>query len=253
MPFNSKLYRNQLGFTNQGKLKKFFKFTDTQYINWEKIEGQNQRLKEIFSSINEAIHQSIKWENMDTINQEIDIAYNIIRQNNIICRLNNYGRYPEDVYYNWMRGYAVCKFFAPAISLLFGVAQEDIQTVGHDSLTNIETFSQSPVADLEINVNDNRIRLEIQSGYTGEKNDIKAHKVKEAKRIFEQEGVYTYVVHFDLFNGIVAIVNITDIDDNNTHWETRNEMEGQKVFAIPTEAFRWFIPDEVPNYFEILY
>lgn len=253
MPFNSREYRKQLGFTNQEKLKKFFKFTDSQYINWEKIEGQNQRLKEIFSSINGAIHPSVKHENMDEINQEIDTAYNIIRNNNVICRLNNYGRYPEDVYYNWMRGYTVCKYFTPALSLLFGVEQDDIQTVGHDSLTNIETFSQSPVADLEINVNDNRIRLEIQSGYTGGKNDIKFHKVQEARRVFTEEEILTYVVHFDLFNGTVAIVNITNINDSNTHWETRNEMEGQKVFAIPSEAFKWFIPNEVPNYSDILF
>ena len=63
----------------------------------------------------------------------------------------------------------------------------------------------------------------------------------------------SYVVHFDLFNGTMAIVEITDIDENNIHWVTRAQMEGQRVFSIPDEAFRWYIPDELPYYLDILY
>lgn len=252
MPFDSKNYRSILGFTNQTTLKKHFKATDIVSVNWDKIEKCNQRLKEIFQEINQAVNQNVRWENLSLINNEIDNAYLVMKEHNIFPRLNNNGRYPEDVYYNWMRGYIVCKFFTPALSQMFGVRENFIKTVGHDSLSEIETFSKSPVADLELEIDDKTIRLEIQSGYTGV-NDIKEHKVKEAKRAYEQEQVYSYVVHFDLFNGTMALVDITNIDDDSVHWVTRSQMEGQRVFAIPAEAFRWFIPDDIPNYPDILY
>ncbi len=252
MPFNSKEYRRKLGFTNQATLKKHFKATDIISVNWDKIEKCNERLKEIFVEINGVVHPSIQWKSIKLIHDEIDNAYSIMRKNNIFPRLNNFGRYPEDMYYNWMRGYVVCKYFTPALSAIFGVAEDSIKTVGHDSLTEIETFSQSPVADLELALDNKTVRLEIQSGYTGT-NDIKEHKVREAKRAYRQEQVYSYVVHFDLFNGTMAIVDITNIDDNSIHWEIRTQMEGQRVFAIPDEAFRWFIPESVPNYLDILF
>lgn len=252
MPFDSRSFRRTIGFSNQESLKKYYKATDVISVNWDKIEKFNERLKNIFGSLNGAVHPSIRWNNIGLIYDEIDNAYAIMRKNAIFLRLNNYGRYPEDIYYNWMRGYIVCKFFAPALAVVFDVPEDDIRTVGHDSLANIKTFSQSPVADLEMSINNQTIRLEIQSGYTGV-NDIKAHKVREAKRAFLEEQLLSYVVHFDLFNGTVAIIDITDIDDKSIHWETRSQMEGQRVFAIPEDAFRWFLPKAVPNYIDILF
>ncbi len=252
MIFDSRQYRQQLGFTNQNNAKKFFKATDIIDINWVKIEQYNQRLKVIFTQINQAVHPNVRYEIMDEINIEIDTAYTLMRENNILPRLNNYGRYPEDVYYNWMRGYIVCKYFAPALARIFDVSEMSIKTVGHDCLSDIDTFSQSPVADLEITKNNEIIRLEIQSGYTGT-NDIKAHKIREAKRAFREEKIYSYIVHFDLFNGAMAIIDITDIDETSILWVSRAQMEGQRVFSIPDEAFRWFLPDEPLHYLDILY
>lgn len=197
MPFDSRDYRRRLGYTNQSTLRKHFKATDIISVNWDKIEQFNQRLKDMFFEINQVVHPSVRWESMDEIYFEIVNAYNIMRENDVFPRLNNYGRYPEDLYYNWMRGYIVCKYFAPALAIIFDVPEASIRTVGHDSLADIDTFSQSPVADLEITIGDTIVRLEIQSGYTGV-NDIKAHKVREAKRAYSSEGILSYVVHFDL-------------------------------------------------------
>lgn len=252
MPFDSKAFRRAMGFSNQTVLKKYYKARDVVSINWSKVEQLNERLKAIFDTINGAIHPSIRWNSMDAIYAEIDNAYDIMRQNDILPRLNNHGRYPEDVYYNWMRGYIVCKFFAPALAAVFDIPEGTIRTVGHDSLSDVETFSQSPVADLELNIDNQTVRLEVQSGYTGV-NDIKAHKVREAQRAFIDEQVLSFVVHFDLFNGTAAIVNITNIDEDSMHWEARSQMEGQRVFAIPKDAFRWFLPDEPPCYMDILF
>lgn len=252
MTLNDKPFRKELGFTNKEKLKQYYKATDKVFVNWDKIEWFNDRIKEIFVSLNKVIHSSIRWENINIINAELDCAYTTMRDNNIFSSLNNNGRYPEDVYYNWMRGYIVCKFFAPALASVFNVPVTSIRTVGHDSLTNIETFSRSPVADLEIVIDDQTIRLEIQSGFTGV-NDIKEHKVNEAKRAFLQEHIISYVVHFDLFNGTMAIVDITNIDNKSIHWVTRYQMEGKRVFAIPPEAFRWYLLEAPPNYSDILF
>lgn len=80
-------------------------------INWKKIEQYNSRIKDIFQKLNTVVHESIRYDDITDFNHKIDGAYQILKDNDIIPRLNNNGRPPEDVYYNWMRGYAVCEFF----------------------------------------------------------------------------------------------------------------------------------------------
>ena len=76
-------------------------------------------------------------------------------------------------------------------------------------------FKKTPKADLEVNLKNNeKIRLEIQSGFQGI-NDIKQHKVIEAKRIFAEERISSLAIHFDLFNGQVAFVKLDNIEDDN--------------------------------------
>ena len=250
MPINRD-FRVKLGYPNAEVLKKHFKGKDIVEINWNKIELYNSRIKDIFRELNSVIHESIKYEDFATFDSVIDNAYRILRDNNIIPRLNNNGRNPEDVYYNWMRGYAVCVFFSKALSLVFDVPQNSIKTVGNDKLTDIGTFSKSPTADLEIELENKIVRLEIQSGFTGT-NDIKRHKVIEAKKVFLSDNINSYIVHFDLFNGTVAIVDISSISDDNINWEHRQQFEDKIVFSIPSESFRWAITDTPINYKEII-
>lgn len=245
-------FRVQMGYRNAEVVKKYFKAKDIIEVNWSKIERYNARIKEIFEKLNRVVHESIKSENMTDFNAIIDNAYLLLKDNNIIPRLNNNGRNPEDVYYNWMRGYAVCVYFSKALSIVFNVPQGSIKTIGEDKLTAIETFSKSPAADLEIELDGKTVRLEIQSGFTGV-NDIKKHKVNEAKRIFASLGIYSYIVHFDLFNGYAAIVDICAIDDDNINWEHRQQFEDQIVFSIPDKAFHWAITDAPPKYQDIIF
>ncbi len=244
-------FRVKLGYTNAQKLKDHFTGKDIVNINWNKIELYNSRIKDIFQELNSVVHESIGYENLTAFNLKIDNAYKILRENTIIPRLNNNGRNPEDVYYNWIRGYAVCEFFSKALSIVFDVPQDSIKTVGNDKLTDIKTFSKSPTADLEIKLENKTIRLEVQSGFKG-KNDIKRHKVNEAKRVLLSDGIYSYIVHFDLFNGTAAIVDISSLSDDNIHWVHRQEFEDQIVFSIPSESFKWAITDEPPNYKNII-
>ncbi len=78
---------------------------------------------------------------------------------------------------------------------------------------------------------DNHLLLEVQSDFQGI-NDIKEHKVIEAKRRLITDKIPTIVVHFDLFNGQVACVEISKIKDNDLNWITRQQMEGQSVLIF---------------------
>ncbi len=92
---------------------------------------------------------------------------------------------------------------------------------------------------------DNHLLLEVQSGFQGI-NDIKQHKVLEAQKRLEMDKIPTMVVHFDLFNGQVACVEISKIKDNDLNWIIRQQMEGQSVFNISQNFFDYKIT-EIPN------
>ncbi|GAA8345156.1 hypothetical protein HpDR29_03750 [Helicobacter pylori] len=89
---------------------------------------------------------------------------------------------------------------------------------------------------------DNHLLLEVQSGFQGI-NDIKEYKVLEAKRRLITDKIPTIVVHFDLFNGQVACVEISQIKDNDLNWITRQQMEGQSVFNISQNFFDYKITE----------
>lgn len=96
-----------------------------------------------------------------------------------------------------MRGFVVTKYFMPAISYIFDVDEKDIKNIGGDDFSNEKMFKRTPIADLQIS----KYRIEIQSGYQNV-NDIKQHKIKEAKSKLEP----TILIHFDIYNGQVAFI-----------------------------------------------
>ena len=145
-----------------------------------------------------------------------------------------------------MRGYIISNYFLKALSNIFEVNLEDISLIGDDDLVNIESFKRTPKADLEIALKDgNKLRIEVQSGFVGV-NDIKQHKVIEAKRIFETDGISSLAIHFDLFNGQVAFVRLDTIEDDSVNWITRQQMEGQTVFNIDQNYFLWKLTETPP-------
>ncbi len=244
-----KEYRNKLGFTNQQETKKFFAGKDIiPTVDYHYINLFNNRLIEIVHKINELVDNSIKIKELDAFcSENINSVFQKLKKNNIIPKLNNQGRRPEQVYFSWMRGYVISNYFLKALSLIFEVNIDDIDLIGDDDLVNIETFKRTPKADLEINLQTGKIRLEIQSGFQGV-NDIKQHKVLEAKRLFLEKGIPTIAIHFDLFNGQVAFVELNSIEDKSVNWITRQQMEGQTVFNIDQNYFIWKITDKPPKY-----
>ncbi len=248
-----KAYRRELGFTNQTDVKKFFAGKDiTPTIDYNYIELLNSRLIEIIKKINTLVSRDISISDIDKFcTNNIELVFNKLKDNDIIQRLNNQGRRPEQVYFSWMRGYIISNYFLKALSKIFEISLKDISLIGDDDLVNIESFKRTPTADLEIVLQGgNKLRIEVQSGFVGI-NDIKQHKVLEAKRIFDTKGISSLAIHFDLFNGQVAFVKLDEIEDNSVNWITRQQMEGQTVFNVEQNYFSWKLTETPPSLDEI--
>lgn len=242
-----KQYRQKLGFNNKNAFSDFLSAKDIQAdIDFNYIELLNNRIKDIFYKINTISY--IKQENIELFLQNnLNNVFNQLKQNGILNKLNNQGRRKEEVYFSWIRGYLMLEYFKPAIAQIFSVNIDTIQSIGDDDFSNIDTFKRTPKADLQIN----HYRIEVQSGFKGI-NDIKQHKVLEAKRIYLENKIETIVLHFNLFNGQVAFVNISNIAENDLNWITRQQMEGQTVFNIDQNYFKWLITDKPPKLVDIL-
>jgi len=244
-----KEYRKELGFKNQGDVKKFFAGKDiTPTVDYNYIELLNTRLNEIIIKINSLVSTDVNILEIDQFcTDNVELVFNKLKDNDIIQRLNNQGRRPEQVYFSWMRGYIVSNYFLKALSKIFEVSLEDISLIGDDDLVNIESFKRTPTADLEIKLKDgDKLRIEVQSGFVGV-NDIKQHKVLEAKRIFDNDGISSLAIHFDLFNGQVAFIKLDEIEDDSVNWITRQQMEGQTVFNIDQNYFTWKLTETPPS------
>lgn len=248
-----KEYREKLGFTNQNGIKAFFAAKDiTPTVDYGYIDLLNTRLEEIVKKINQLVDKSIKIENSERFcDENIKRVFNKLKSHNILPRLNNQGRRPEEVYFSWMRGFVISAYFLNALQQIFEVDIKDITLIGDDDLENIEFFKRTPKADLQVNLkNGEKIRIEVQSGFQGI-NDIKQHKVLEARRIKREAGASSMVIHFDLFNGQVAFVKIDEINDDNINWITRQQMEGQTVFNIDQNYFVWKLMEKPPLFNEL--
>jgi hypothetical protein len=122
--------------------------------------------------------------------------------------------------------------------------------IGDDDLKNIDTFKRTPTADLQIQKNGEIINIEVQAGFQGI-NDIKEHKVREAKKVSQNNGIKTICIHIDIFNGQVAFIRLDSIKDNDINFVTRQQMEGQSVFSIDQNYFKWRLLDALPSLKEL--
>lgn len=243
-----KEYRKELGFTKQDDVKSFFAGKDiTPTVDYNYIELLNTRLVEIIQKINSLVSADINIIKIDDFcTNNVDLVFATLKDNDIIQRLNNQGRRPEQVYFSWMRGYIISNYFFKALSKIFEVSLDNISLIGDDDLVNIESFKRTPTADLEIILKDgSKLRIEVQSGFVGV-NDIKQHKVLEAKRIFKTDGIPSLAIHFDLFNGQVAFIKLDEIEEDSVNWITRQQMEGQTVFNIDQNYFTWKLTETPP-------
>ena len=247
-----KEYRSAIGFSSQGAAKSFLSAKDiAPGVDYDYIVSLNQRIQEVLVRVNDIAEASFKRDDMEAFcRQHVFRSYSIIKDANLLTRLNNQGRRPEDVLFSWLRGYAVCQYFTPAFEIIFDASRTSIKPIGDDDLKSIDTFKRSPKADLEIEIGGENIRVEVQSGFQGV-NDIKEHKVREAKRVSDLDGVKTICIHIDLFNGQVAFVRLDAIAGNDLTFVTRIQMGGQSVFSIDQNYFKWHLLDAAPDYREL--
>ena len=246
-------YRQNLGFANQTDVKNFFGAKDiTPTVDFNYIKLLNKRLCNIVNKINGVVVNDIKVADLTAFKKDhISRTFTIMKESGILPILNNQGRRPEQVYFSWMRGFVISNYFLKALGLIFGVDTSKIDLIGDDDLKSVETFKRTPKADLEIKLNGKeKIRIEMQSGFTGI-NDIKQHKVLEAKRVFRDDGMHTFAIHIDLYNGQVAFIKLDEIEDDSVNWITRQQMEGQTVFNIDQNYFVWKITESPIKYKEI--
>ena len=254
-----KEYRKQLGFNNQSSAKDYLAAKDINpAIDYKYINSLNKRISDIIRKINATIHHSSRRSDSDILQfcgEHISNTYAVIKNSNIIPRLNNQGRRAEEVLFSWLRGFVVCEYFTQLIAKIFDIELNSIFHIGDDDIRNIETFRRTPTADLSIAINSRKTRIEVQSGFQGI-NDIKEHKVREAIRIYEEMNEPTICIHFDLYNGQVAFIKLDEIGDDSVNWITRQYVGDGLVWNIDQNFFFWDlenIPSPYQNIIESYY
>lgn len=239
-----------MGFSSKAKTKKYLKYTDEIPIDWVRLEACTARVKDIFARINPIVHSEVQI-NIDEFNNKIDAVFDAMRKNELFQKLTNNGRNPVDVYYSWLRGYAVCEFFINSIAKIFQVPTNNIKSIGKDDFTNIKVFKRTSDADLEIMINESlSFKLEVQSGFTGV-NDIKKTKIDRAKKVKKNENIDSYLIHFDIFNGQVALYLTSNMNVSDETWALK--FENSKTIPIPEDAFKWNLEDKPLIYTKLVY
>ena len=101
-----KEYREKLGFTNQNGVKTFFAGKDiVPTVDYNYINLLNNRLFEIVAKINELVVEDIKVNDLNLFcDENIKSVFEKLKDHNIISKLNNQGRRPEEVYspHDWL-------------------------------------------------------------------------------------------------------------------------------------------------------
>lgn len=247
-----KEYRRRIGFTNQQTTRSYLSAKDiVADVDFQYVEKLIARLRDIYKHLNSAIHESVRHKDFaEFAKHAIDVPYERIKREGLIGNLNNQGRRPEQVLFNWLRGYAATEFMRPAIAYVFEVDPMSIESIGDDDFSSQETFKRTPRADLKVREGRDSLRLEVQAGFQ-DINDVKQHKWLEAKRVLAETGHHTVCVHCDFYNGQVAFIRLSSIPENDVHWITRQQMEGQTVLNISQNRFSWGLINKPPLFDEL--
>ena len=164
----TKEFRKAMGYTNKDKMKDWLGAKDIVIPNYPLLQQYNSRLSTIFNAINNQLSVPFNG-NIDSI---IINDFMVMKDHNILERLNNHGRSLESVYYSWRMGSLAEVIFTPFIADKLNL--KNIEKNGSDDLTNPETFKRTGDADLIDKVAN--IRIDVQCG-TGEGDaTIKKHK-----------------------------------------------------------------------------
>lgn len=245
-----KEYRKLLGFTNQGDAKSYLGAKDIcPPVDHEYIGLLLERIREIVRRYGLVTREELRPACVDAfLLEKVDYPFEQIKAHGLLPRLNNQGRRPEQVLFSWLRGYSTAEYFLSSLKAIFGAS--GFKSIGEDDFSSFETFKRAPTADYLVTMGDQHFRIEVQSGFQTI-SDVKQHKVLEAKRVSRDQDVATICVHLDLFNGQCAFVRLDTIHDDDINWVTRTQMEGQYVFSIDQNYFKWRLADRMPTIAEL--
>ncbi len=252
----AKSWRAKLGFTSQGACKDYLggKVIHPD-IDEAYLSSLNDHLDDLMLRLGQAVHADIRQGEAGLgpfLKAHRDAPLQALRTHGLLAKLNNQGRRPEEVYFNWMRGHLVVQFFLPAISRLFSSFGDQVRFAGTDDYSHAASFRRSGAADLAIlRKGLPKAFVEIQSGFSGI-NDFKRHKWVEAKTKLDEEGLPTFVVHFDLFNGCAAVFDPLAFSLDGELWVQRQQMEGQWVLPLDPNWFLWDLQGSLPKCHEAL-
>ena len=222
----TKQFRKAMGFTNKGKMKEWLGAKDIVIPNYSMLEKYNSRLSTIFNAINNQL--SVPFTG--NIDQIIINDFMIMKDHNILERLNNHGRSLESVYYSWRMGSLAEIVFAPFIADKLKLS--NLEKNGSDDLSNPETFKRTGDADLIDKVA--RVRIDVQCG-TGEGDStIKKHKFDHASK---NDGT-TYIFLAGLLTGTYALVNLSDT--TNVVFTPNQSWEGALCWTVPETEFKQY-------------
>jgi hypothetical protein len=220
----TKEFRKAMGYTNKGKMKEWLGAKDIVIPNYPLLQQYNSRLSTIFNAINNQLSTPFNG-NIDSI---IINDFMVMKDHNILERLNNHGRSLESVYYSWRMGSLAEVIFTPFIADKLNL--KNIEKNGSDDLTNPETFKRTGDADLIDKVAN--IRIDVQCG-TGEGDaTIKKHKFDHAAK---NDGI-TYIFLAGLLTGTYALVNLSDTKD--IVFESNPSWEGALCWTVPETEFK---------------
>lgn len=246
---NPKDWRRALGFSNQMLAKRYFQAKDLPLpVNYQHLETLNDRIAELIVRINAVVHPSIRHTNISQLITDcVYQVYEELKRNDLISGMRNNGRDPHNVYFSWLRGRAITEFLLPAVSQVLGISRSQIEHSGSDVFLDQRSFERTAVADLKLTLRDSSVwMVEVQAGFT-KQHDIKRQKVREAVRTYETHQISSALLHFDVFDGRVALVALNTIDESKAAWVSRDEYEGQQVIELPDHSFIWQIADEPPD------
>lgn len=230
-------------------MRKFFLAKDLRVeIDYGLLVRYNERVAEQLQRINYAIHPSVRHPDIDSqIEKYIYAPFLFLKEHDLIGQFTNNGRPVENVYFSWLRGYAICGFLRPSICALLGIDDHQIFNSGGDSLTSPADFNRNAAADLTaILKNGARWKIEVQAGFTAE-HDLKRHKVTEAVRNYRESGVPSALIHLDVFAGRLALIALHRINESQINWMKKGQFEGQPVIPLPSHVFIWQINESPPS------
>lgn len=224
----SKEYRNTLGWTNKAKFIQYLKASDIVRPNWEVIRLRNERLSNIFNTLNSVL----KYPSNVDIDVIINRTTETVKANGILTKLNNHGRAIEDVYYTWLQGYLAEIVFQPLMVAELGLT--DLMRNGGDDLSDPASFKRTGAADLVSH--ENKVLIDVQAGFSGSGGfDIKKHKVNEA---CANPDYQSYVFFANIVDGTYHFQDLKLLE--NEEFIPNPRWEGQLCWNVSPDNFKTF-------------